>query len=50
MSNQTTSFVRKLFDNFEEILSVVSSASWLPAHAQVGARWFGGTACPGPRS
>jgi len=47
MSTQTTSIIRKLYDNFEEILSVVCVGVMVAClMLQVGARWIGGQGLP----
>ena len=47
MSNQTTSLIRKLYDHFEEILSVTCVGVMVAClMLQVGARWFGGHGLP----
>jgi TRAP-type C4-dicarboxylate transport system permease small subunit len=47
MSNQTTSLIRKLYDHFEEILSVTCVGVMVAClMLQVGARWIGGHGLP----
>ena len=47
MSNQTTSLIRKLYDHFEEILSVTCVGVMVAClMLQVGARWVTGSGVP----
>ncbi|MDO9581492.1 MAG: TRAP transporter small permease [Desulfomicrobium sp.] len=47
MSMQATSIIRKLYDNFEEILSVICVGVMVAClMLQVGARWIGGHGLP----